>query len=423
MTPPRAPWAQLGLALLLAAAPTCAAMDSAMPAPAAAETSEVVPVWRIDVTQEGSSLTPRLVTNAFADSTRPRMFPLRDLPLVRVTSSPTSDHQTEVAVDIARLRVGKDGRIPAAPPSFFLPMTRVCVEPWTGHTTFLCETGPGAPPNRGDPAQDFFIDDLAIPGDEYRWEASREGTWGIVHATGGFALLERKRRVFSRPGQIVASAFSRDGSKYVGSRRVLGYPPREEWFVIGRDGRTLYQSEVGPSTLDHLEFDPDGRSVLLSWRRGESFRVRLESGRQERLPDGWWDDDHYYSADGRTDLRVGRTEGGPSVIRLFDCSDPTQPIPLGEPLVLDAAILWAAVSADGSLFALQESEGDVPGPMSVAVYDRRLRPRALLLKHTRRGGMLFSGAHLFVGTGPTVFFARFGHQSTTGIMDYDLSGF
>ncbi len=423
MTPPRAPWAQLGLALLLLAVPACAAMDGALPTPATAETSEVVPVWRIDVTQEDSSLTPRLLTNAFADSTRPRLFPLRDLPLVRFTSGPTSDHQVAVEVDIARLRVGKDGRIPAAPPSFFLPMTRVCVEPWTGHTTFLCKAGPGAGPNEGDPAQDFFIDDRAIPGDEYRWEVSRDGTWGIVHATGGFALLERNRRVFSRPGQIVQSAFSRDGSKYVGCRRVQAYPPREEWFVIGREGRTLYQSEVGPSTLDHLEFDPDGRSVLLSWKRGESFRVRLDSGKQERLPEGWWDDDHYYSADGRTDLRVGRAGGCPSVIRLFNCSDPAKPIPLGEPMVVDAPILWAAVSADGSLFALQESEGEVPGPMRVAVYDRRLRPRALLLKHTRRGGMLFAGVHLFVGTGPTVAFARFGLQSTPGIMVYDLSRF
>ena len=392
----------------------------------ARETSYVAPMWRLDVTQDSARLTPQLVCNDFADPIRPRRFPLRDLPIRRVIMRP-AQHGNEIMADIARLSVGSDGRIPPGPVGGFVEEPFASVDAWTSHTTFLYIVGPGALPKGNDPIQDFYADLGAIPGSVYRWEASPDGSWGIAHTTAEASLLARDRRSpHAHLPQIISGAFSRDGSRYAASilGPIIAGPLSERWSVFGRDGNILREGTARPARIDHVEFAPDAKSILVSWSRGDSYRVHLDTGEEEPLPVGWWDDDHYYSADGRTALEVSMKLGGGSLLRLFDCSDPARPILLGERLVLGTNIETAAVAPDGSLVALEESFGYPAAghPMSVTVYDRRLQRRALLLGNTRRGGLEFAERYLFVGIGPAAFYARFGIRSTTGILVYDLSG-
>ncbi len=405
-----------------------AADDATMRAIAPAETSEVAPVWRLDVTQDSTRLTPQLVTNAFADSIRPHQFPLHDLPIDRVTESPSrrTSYDTSgigVTMEVARLPVGSDGGIPPGPIGGFVVYSFASVDPWTGHTTFLCVVGPGASPNGCDPTQDFYVDLGVIPGEVLRWEVSPDGTWGVVHTSGEVAILSRDHPpIHTHLWPAIWGAFSRDGSKYVASTRVLlAGGPADRWSVIDRNGHVLREGPARPGTIDHLEFAPDGSSILLSWARDTSYRVLLDTGGEAPLPAGWWDDRHQVSADGRTDLGVRRTERGGATVRLFDCSDPIRPVALVEPLVLDHPVEAAAIAADGSLVALLEGEGEGES-MRVTVYDRRLQRRALLLRHTQRGGLLFAGHELVVGTGPASRVARFNLQSSAGTLVYDLCG-
>lgn len=420
-------------AILATSIPAAARAQAGAPA----ETSEVAPVWRLDITQTGPTLTPRLVTNAFADPARRERFPLRDLPLLRVIEGPPrrigSDQvEVEVDIEVARLPVGSDGRIASGSVRAFVAHALASVDPLTLHTAFLCVMGAGAWPSWCDTTLDFCADLYAIPGDVYAWEVSPDGTWGVAHTTAETGLLSRGHAsAVVHLRQVYLGAFSRDGSKYVASSSapesvgVLG----ERWWVFGRDGSTVREGAARPTSIEHLEFAPDGKSILVAWRSGGSYRVNLGTGKEEPLPAGWWDDEHQVSADGRTDLRVRRTGHG-ATVRLFDCSDPTRPVALGDPLVLDDPVEAAAVSADGGRVALQEGESPARRSrpswegegesMRVAVYDRRLQRRVVLLRHTQRGGLLFAGHHLVVGTGPASRVTRF--QSSTGTLVYDLSG-
>jgi len=430
----RLAWTSMAVLLL----PAGDALAAKRHAPTPREVSELAPVWQVDVAEDSLGLRPRVVVNAFAGRRLGTGFPIPELPLRRVVHRVTRT-SWGMSNEIARLRVRPDGRLESRKPRF-VASNRFSVDPLTGRMTLLILTDTGGQhpgPMEGDSTAAFAVDKGAVTGDLYRWEESPDRSWCLVHTSTGTTVFTRaslspKAYLESR---IYDGGFSWDGSRYAAVAEVGtdARPARDtaairsrgelrRWVFLSRDGEILRQGNPGRQSLYYLHLSLDGRYLTFE-RDGTgsgSFGVALDAGEETRLPIKWAGN-QYYSADGRTAMDMVPSPGR---IQLFDLGDPLNPVPVGEPLnTADGGFITGAVSADGTLVAVQTVEPDDPHRVlkRVVVFDRGLRQRTVVLRNTLRDGLQFEGRYLFVGTQRNPIPAYFEMASTKGILVYDLS--
>ena len=415
-------------AMLLAPAPGVAGRTKE-PASAARETSWTAPVWQLEVDPDSVGAEPRVVINSFADPAVKRRLPFGELPIRHVTENSEPPHgdsrQVAVQLDIARLRLGPNGQI-VSPILGFVRHTLASVDPYSGRITFVHTIGPGASPYgtpSSDSTRDFYVDLGTVPGDEYRWEASPDGTWGLEFTTAGAYLLAHGRAPTTPrvPGLLIGGEFSLDGSMYATASQSLSGSVINRWVVFGRDGGLLCEGKARPNMIDRLEFTPDGRWLLVAYAHGDTVCVCLADGRESRLRAWWWAPIHEYSPDGRMALSVTGRSDGSSLATILDCRNPLMPVTVGKPLVIAKPVRDAALSEDGRFVAFEEEARGPAGLLRVDVYDRRSM-RWTELTNTAEPGLRFAARYLLVGAWEGGSHGIFPLVSTRSILVYDLSG-
>lgn len=359
------------------------------------DAADASPVWHLIVDQD--SLAPRaeLVFNGFAKSGG---FPLREL-LVRRRIDHSEGGRPSFSVETALLEVAPDG-ILASSALAFRRSSMVSVNELTGKVTTLApvDSDETAATALRDSPHSFPVS-LDLNGFEefYRWEESPDGSWCLVHTSRGTRIFTRRSLLPVRriPDRIYYGSFSRDGSRYAA---VATAQDSERWILLSSDGEVLRQGSPGLSSLYHLHLSPDARALTFQ-RDGigaGSVVVDLARGTERILPVRFVGT-RYYAADGRTMLDLSPGFG----LQSFDVADPQHPRALSQRLELEGHSITGAVSADGALIAVEMLEPE-DNPHStllcVIVFDRRLRRRIVLLRHTSLQGLQFEGRYLFVGT-------------------------
>lgn len=411
------------MTILLLAATALVALGSA--APAADAVADVTPVWQVDVTQDSVLPQVHVVVNAFADPRHAGTFPLRDLPVkVKVDRSKMvgGRFSLDISMKVARLAVGPDGRLATRPLSF-TRSNEISVNMWTGQMTALAQLSSDSSKSATalpESAGTLLVDMRAAAHEElYGWEESPDRSWGLVHTSAGTGVFKRGTplpRLWLND-RIYDGQFSRDGSRYAA---VADAGNLRRWILLSSEGMVLREGAPTGSSLSQLYLSPDGKALTFE-RQGRTVSVNLHTGTEAAFPvriEGT----RYYSADGRTMLDLTPYPGR---LQLCDLTDPLNPVAVTKPLeTTDAHFITAALSADGSLVAVEMLESE-DNPHSnllrVVVFDRSLTQRAVLLRRTMIRGLQFEGRHLFVGVQRHPIPVYFDFDPTTEIRLYDLT--